>query len=245
MSIFSIFRSLVPAQEVQIEKSSQEIAPSPPNNEAPVFSEKSNKPPILHESLPTDVSTPSSITFYCHPACAASRAVILLLEHFQLTYTVIFQKSLPENNKNNNINLASLTDDQFKITRVDPRVLLFYISNKYQQSTSLKNVQKSRIMQTVYLWSSGDFGKIGEKMIQPFLKNSEIEDEFQLTNVKFMKTQLAVLEQKFLKTAGDDYFLANDELSIADLVVATQMDFYNIGDIFDLGKVCLGNNNIF
>ena len=99
-------------------------------------------------------------------------------------------------------------------------------------------------MQTVYLWSSGDFGKTGEKMIQPFLKNSEIEDEFQLTNVKFMKKQLAVLEQKLLKSNGDK-FLANDELSIADLVVATQMDFYNIGDIFDLGKVCLRNNNNF
>ena len=98
-------------------------------------------------------------------------------------------------------------------------------------------------MQTIYSVSSGEFGKIGEKMIQPFLENWPEAPKFQLTNVKCMRKQLAVLEQRLAgenssKNVDRGVFLANGFLTVADLVCATQLDFFNFGDqdIFELGK---------
>lgn len=158
---------------------------------------------------------------------------------------MIFSSQLPENPQND-VNLASLTDSNFKITKVDARILLFYISNKYQnkdQKHAFSPKQKSLIMQTIYSVSSGEFGKIGEKMIQPFLENWPEAPKFQLTNVKCMRKQLAVLEQRLAgenssKNVDRGVFLANGFLTVADLVCATQLDFFNFGDqdIFELGK---------
>jgi len=225
-----------PKSSSALQNNGLEIAPSPPENKAPI-------------ATPPDLQTPSSITFYCHPASAAARAVILLLEQFQLTYTVIFSSQLPGNTKNkrSDVDLASLTDSNFKISNVYPRILLLYISNQYQKQL-VSPKQKSVIMQVIYSISLGDFGKIGEKITQPFIENWPETPKFQLTNVKCMRKQLAVLEQRLAienssKAANssknvDRVFLANGFLSVADLVCATQLDFFNFGDqdVLGLGK---------